>query len=229
MRRSAVLIGVAAGAVLLALIAIITVIANGPEGTGGAESTVASEEAASHSARMSPIGTPPSDAPTPSVPECSHVGDTAATGDEVLVYFTCEQPPADSRPVARHYSGNDAVESRLRFALEQLLIGPTAVEKTSGFSSPFGGASADLLFDVDVTDEGLAVIDFSEKLLTVNPNLNTSTVRFMVFRSLESTAFQFDEVAAIELRIEGSCERFARYFETTCEPWTRGLVGLSRG
>ena len=43
----------------------------------------------------------------------------------------------------------------------------------------------------------------------------------MVFAMLGATIFQFDEVIAIEYRIEGSCAEFARHFETTCVPGLR--------
>jgi spore germination protein GerM len=144
-----------------------------------------------------------------------------------MVFFACEPPPADPRPVFRIDPGVDSTEARLHFVLEQLLAGPTPDELDLGYSSVFPSGSEELLIGVRVGEGGLATIDFTDALQA--GALNSSHNRFLVFGTIGATMFQFDEVQAIEFRIEGSCARFARYFETVCEPWLRDSTDFSQG
>ena len=170
-------------------------------------------------------------APDPSMEStlaCTDQGDPVPTSDQVMVFFTCEPPPAEPRPVFRIDPGVDSVEGRVHFAIEQLLVGPTPEESELGYSSVFPPGSEELLIGVEVGEDGQATLDFSDALRTVGP-LNSSHNRFLLFGTIGATIFQFDEVQAVEFRIEGSCERFARHFETTCEPWLRGSTDFSQG
>ena len=145
-----------------------------------------------------------------------------------MVFFTCEPPPADPRPVFRIDPGVDSIEARLHFAIEQLLAGPTPDERDLVYSSVFPSGSEEVLIGVDVGEDGLATIDFADALEAVG-SLNASHNRFLFFGTVGHTAFQFDEVEAIEFRIEGSCDRFASYFETACRPWRRDSTDFSQG
>jgi len=171
-----------------------------------------------------PTGAPSSE----SALACADQGDPVPSSDQVMVFFTCEPPPADPRPVFRIDPGVDSIEARLHFAIEQLLAGPTPDERDLGYSSVFPPGSEELLIGVYVGDYGLATLDFADALRTVGP-LNSSHNRFLLFGTIGETTFQFDEVQAVEFRIEGSCDQFARYFETVCEPWRRGSTDFSQG
>jgi hypothetical protein len=143
---------------------------------------------------------------------CWDAADPVPSADEVLVYFTCEPPPADARPVVRRLGVGDVVAARLQFALEELLAGPTPDERELGYSSAFPADSQQLLMGVAV-EGGIATIDFADRLTRVGP-LNASHARFMLFAMLRPTVLQFDVLDAAELRIDRSCVTFARYFET---------------
>jgi hypothetical protein len=169
---------------------------------------------------------PARDPSTASALACTDQGNPVPTSDQVMVFFTCEPPPADPRPVFRIDPGVASTEAQLHFVLEQLLAGPTPEERDLGYSSVFPAGSEELLIGVDLRDDGLAVINFGDELRQVN-NLNTSNQRFIVFGTLGASVFQFEAVAAIEFQIEASCEQFARHFETTCEPWLRGSTDFS--
>ena len=171
---------------------------------------------------------PAPNASTRSALACADQGDPVPSSDQVMVFFTCEPPPADPRPVFRIDPGVDSVEARVHFALEQLLAGPTPEEGELGYASVFPPGSEELLIGVEVDDDGLAALDFADALQTVGA-LNSSHNRFLLFGTLGETTFQFDEVQAIVFRIEGSCEQFASYFETTCEPLLRGSTDFSQG
>ncbi len=158
---------------------------------------------------------------------CTDQGDPVPSSDQVMVFFACEPPPADPRPVFRIDPGVDAIEARLHFVLEQLLSGPTPEEQDLGYSSVFPSGSEELLIGVSVGEDGLATLDFADAIQAVGP-LNSSHNRFLLFGTIGETIFQFDEVRAIVFRIEGSCDRFARYFETMCRPWSRDLTDFSQ-
>lgn len=162
----------------------------------------------------------PTPVPSEDVARCDDVEPPPGADDErVFVYLMCEPPPADPRPVVREAPGVAQGADSVRFALQQLLAGPTQAEREAGISTVFPAGSEALLIGVELHD-GLAVIDFADALRDAGP-LNASTPRFMVFATLGATIFQFEEIDAIEYRIEGSCLEFARHFETTCQPWLR--------
>lgn len=215
--RTPVLIGVA-GAIILVLAAVIVVSSIGPLGSSPvAESTpIRSDEptapAPSEAGSDPPRSQPANEDELP----CADWTAPAEDPDAVLVYFTCEPAPAEPRPVARETGGIGSADGRLRFAIEQLLAGPSAPETRSGFSSVFPSDSEHLLLDVEVLPDGTAIIDLDDDLLRIGP-LNASAMRFLVFGSLGATAFQFDQVWMIEFRIQGSCETFASYFESSCD------------
>lgn len=136
-------------------------------------------------------------------------------GDELLVYFSCEQPPAPPRPLVRDGGGSTAPADQLRRAMELLLGGPTADELERGYSSVFGGDAEELLAEVEWQPDGLAIIDFSAELQSRGA-LNSSHNMALLFGALDRTVFQFDAVTAVEYRLEGSCEAFAEYFQGSC-------------
>jgi hypothetical protein len=171
---------------------------------------------------------PAPDPSTESALPCADQGDPVPSSDQVMVFFTCEPPPADPRPVFRIDPGVDSIEARLHFAIEQLLAGPTPEERDLGYSSVFASGSEELLVGVDVGEDGLAIVDFADAIQAVGP-LNSSHNRFLFFGTIGETIFQFDEVQAIEFRIGDSCDQFARYFETVCEPWRRSSTDFSQG
>ena len=163
---------------------------------------------------------PAQDQSTASSLACADQGDPVPSSDQVMVFFTCEGPPADPRPVFRIDPGVSSVGAQLHFALEQLLAGPTPEERDLGYSSVLPSGSEGLLIGVDVNEDGLAMVDFTNALQRLGP-LNSSHSRFLFFGTVGETIFQFRDVQAVEFRIEGSCDQFARYFETFCEPWLR--------
>lgn len=175
----------------------------------------------------------PSSAPTPRPPDpadsahaatptlgpslgCSEHDVPVAGVDEVLVFFMCEPPPDEPRPVVRAAVWTTAADA-LHGALAALFSGPTEAERREGLRGPLPLGAADVIADVEVQPDGLAILDFRATLITAGVALNSSHNRFVLFRTVEKTTFQFEAVSAVEYRLEGSCLDFARYFETTCD------------
>lgn len=97
----------------------------------------------------------------------------------VFVYFFCERTVfAEGHPRAEHLFALPRriprTETVLRAALEELVKGTTVEEHRGGFQSFFFGAdTADLLVAATVTDDGVAIVDFSKRFADIG-NVSTA-------------------------------------------------------
>lgn len=199
-------------AFILLAIAIIVAI-GGPGAFDASPSPAAAAATTSPSQTLTTRPTvSPSAEPDAELP-CASLPAPLAGPDELLVYFDCGGPPHPPRPVVRGVGDLTAVDDRLRLALGALLDGPSAEERALGYSGFLPDGSGDAIKGVE-TNDATAVIDFSTAL-TVGA-LNSSHNRFIVFETLGATIRQFNEIDAVEFRIDGSCDAFASYFESTC-------------
>lgn len=103
----------------------------------------------------------------------------------------------------------------LRAALEQLLAGPTAQDRSAGLTSMFSEATAGMLGDVTIGTDGTAVVDFAD-LRPVLPDASTSTGSDILLGQLDATVFQFPTVTAVDYRINGSCQAFWEWLQRSC-------------
>lgn len=129
---------------------------------------------------------------------------------EVTVYFHRTE---ELVPVTRTVPATTGV---LRASLEQLLAGPTEVERTSGVSSWFSEATTGMLNDVTLDADGTAVVDLGD-LRSVIPNASTSTGSTLLLEQLNATVFQFSTVERVGYRLEGSCDAFFEWLQRGCE------------
>jgi spore germination protein GerM len=136
----------------------------------------------------------------------------------VYAFFTCADddatPPWETHPVPRPTQAADLV-SRLEAALVGLLAGPTEAEQAAGYTSLFSERTAGALNGVSLGLDGTAVADLGD----IRPFMGTaSTSAGMQFflSQLNATVFQFEEVAAVEYRINGSCQAFWEWLQSTC-------------
>ena len=138
---------------------------------------------------------------------------------EVRVWYTCaeriaggeSEGPAFVRVVRRV----PQTRGVLRATLEQLLRGPTRDEELAGLSSLFGTEpgdlqedTTDLLRGVTVAD-GTAVVDLAR---TVG-NASTSAGSVSFLGELNRTVLGVPTVAAVEYRLQGSCEAFGEWLQ----------------
>lgn len=172
----------------------------------------------------------PSTAPEASEPALSHCEDVAAPaggGDVVLVFFPCSvQPDADMPSTARSVEVDLPPVERLRRALVALLDGPTDLERDAGMVGVVPEGSSALHGTVDLASDGLATIDFLPTLSDVT-NLSTSAAGGAFLRALRATTLQFDEVTAVEFRLDGSCEAFFEFFQSTCQHFAEPVAEVS--
>jgi hypothetical protein len=124
----------------------------------------------------------------------------------VLVHFTRDEEPV---PVERRIPETRQV---LRATLEAQLRGPTADERATGLTSFFSEATAGLLNQVTLDEQGRAIIDFRD-LRPVIPNASSSAGSQILLGELDATVFQFPNVQSVEYRIDGSCEVFWEWLQ----------------
>jgi hypothetical protein len=108
----------------------------------------------------------------------------------------------------------------LRYAVEQLLAGPTAPEREAGLSSFFSSETAGMLNEARV-EGGTAYIDFRD-FSRVIPNASTSAGSAELLDQIAGTVFQFDAVREAALSFEGSCDAFWNWLQRGCERLPRG-------
>jgi hypothetical protein len=99
-------------------------------------------------------------------------------------------PCTDVRSVSRTTSAT----TPLRGALEALLLGPTAAEEDDGLDGWFSDATAGLLLDVRIDEEGRALVSFAPSLPEVIPNASSSCGSTSLLAMLDATISQFPDV-----------------------------------
>lgn len=121
----------------------------------------------------------------------------------VTVYLACGIGDADGNPDLRPVKRLVYDDGQpLRAALNQLLLGTVEQERDAGFRSAFTEFTAAALQGVVVRD-GIATLSFSNAIDLQN-NISTDGVSRIAWPQLTKTVFEFPEVRAIELRVDGA-------------------------
>lgn len=179
---------------------------------GAAAMLTAVTVAASACAQQDPVEPPavptPSETPTPTPSPTTPSPTTEPTpsGATVQVFFSDLQrdPCRDVRAVPRTTSA----ASTLRGALEALLAGPTATEQADGLGGWFSAATAGLLLDVRIDEEGRALVSFASRLQEVIPNASSSCGSISLLAMLDATVAQFPDVRVGVYSLEGDRTAF---------------------
>ncbi|RHW35972.1 hypothetical protein D1B31_17950 [Neobacillus notoginsengisoli] len=140
------------------------------------------------------------------------------SASSILVYFECqgfEEPSPPSKAVLREVKSGEKVESRIEYAVKQLIRGPSKEEIKEGFISIFNEETADSLHSIELQDSGHLIVDFVD-FSKIIPNGSTSASSFAMMETLNKTVSQFAEVETIEYRFDGSCSGFFGWIERIC-------------
>ena len=196
-----------------------------PASTHGALvlSTVSMESGHTFEATVLRVAFAPSLVPVPTTACPDYAIDRPAppSGEMVVTVFYSCGVGAVPVPTYRVYPTTTAV---LRTALDQLLAGPTAAERSAGLTSWFSSATATYLVRVTLAS-GVATVDFTD-LRPVIPNASTSAGAHMLLAQLDATVFQYPTVHSVLYRINGSCEAFGDWLQlSACVPRTRSTTG----
>jgi hypothetical protein len=139
----------------------------------------------------------------------------APSPQDVLVYFSTGDPDV-CEAVAPHERTVAADVDPIGAAFDELVGGPTAEESAEGASSFFSEETRNTVRSV-VIDDGLLVVDFDDFRAALTPaGANTSCGSGSLLAELSSTAFQFAAVDVVRYELEGSCDEFGEWLQTSC-------------
>lgn len=166
-----------------------------------------------------PVATTPAVAiPTATSPkpvfDCDRV---APRSDEttiiVRLFYACG-PAKEPNGGTWVYREIDAEGGILTLTMQELVAGPDATERRDGFRSLFSAATTDAVISV-TSDDAAVTVDLRDLGPLPSLGLGADGVSFLA--DLNNTIFQYQDIARVEYRIEGSCDRFWAYFkETEC-------------
>lgn len=166
-------------------------------------------------------------------------GATTTTTVEVAVPAICvEEPPEDAEgtTVLRVYfpcGGTDlaiggtyvyrvvpATDLVLTTTISEMTKGLDRDEAGLGFRTPFPAAAEGSFPGLSIVD-GTALIEFSSDSI-FPPGVDTAEGAQIFLSTLNANVFQFSSIAAVEYRLNGSCDAFwQRLGAEECDPITR--------
>ena len=145
------------------------------------------------------------DAPDPPRADDSAADTTITAGPDTASPAPAQPAATASQPAAA-----------LRTALEDMLQGPTAAERSAGAESWFSPATAGALRSVDVDSTGHATIDFRD-LRPLIPNASSSAGSALLLDELNATVFAVPAIRSAEYRMEASCDAFWEWLQYGCQ------------
>jgi hypothetical protein len=107
----------------------------------------------------------------------------------------------------------------LLVALQLLVAGPSEAEIAAGGGSFFSDATEDAIRSA-LLIEDLLVVDFRDVRAEL-ANASTSCGSEALLAQLNTTVFQFPEVAEVRYEIDGSCDLFSNWLQRECAHYTR--------
>jgi hypothetical protein len=151
--------------------------------------------------RWDPEPTPPPD-PDPTA------------GPNVKVFFSTGDG-SDCGEVTGFFRDSTGVVAPIRFALDQLVAGPTPAEKSQGASSWFSSATAGSIRSINLRSDGLLIVDFDDIRSTI-PGASSSCGSQALLTNLTATVFRFASVERVRFEINGYCDLFYNWLQRDC-------------
>ena len=136
------------------------------------------------------------------------------TPPPILKVFFSTGDGSDCSKVTGFERHAEGVKAPIRYVLDQLVAGPDSSEIAAGASSHFSAATADAIRSIKL-DDGLLVVDFID-IRNLIPNASTSCGSVQLLSELSGTVFRFPEVERVRYQINGSCETFFEWLQSSC-------------
>lgn len=108
--------------------------------------------------------------------------------------------------------------------LGDLLAGVTPEEEAEGYFSYFSDPSA--LQSLSLSADGAVVIDFNNRIENQIGHVHTGYATHMLLQQLFRTMFQFQEVSAVTITLNGSCDAFGNLIGGPCQDVSSDLWEL---
>ncbi len=116
------------------------------------------------------------------------------------------------------------LEELLRRRMYDLLDGVTLEEKQQGFYSYFSNGAALQWLSID--SDGAVAVDFNDLMESQVSHLSPGYATHMMLQQIFRTLFQFRDVSAVQLTLNGSCEAFGDMIGGPCQDIDRELWEL---
>ena len=121
----------------------------------------------------------------------------------------------DCSEVTGFLRGADGVRAPIGFTLDELVKGPTEIERHMGASSFFSENTSDSIRSISLKSDGLLIVDFKDIRSTIS-GASSSCGSGALLSSLNSTVFQFPVVDRVRYQINGSCDTFFEWLQRSC-------------
>ena len=149
----------------------------------------------------------PTVAPTTVPPtSCDRQQPAADRGQMVLrIFMPCGDPdlPSNSTYVFRTVDESTAL---LTNTMEQLVAGPTADERSDGFTSFWSADTRNAINSVQLA-EGAVLVNFGTPITGLT-GIDEEPARSFFLADIYTSLFQYERVKSVELRLGSDCEAF---------------------
>lgn len=135
-------------------------------------------------------------------------------GPNVKVFFSTGDG-TDCGEVTGYFRDSTGVIAPIRYALDELVAGPTAAEEAQGASSWFSSATAGSIRSINLRSDGLLIVDFADIRSTI-PGASSSCGSEALLANLTATVFRFDAVKRVRFEILGHCDLFYNWLQRDC-------------
>lgn len=135
-------------------------------------------------------------------------------GPTVKVFFSTGDG-SDCGEVTGFFRDSTGVVAPIRYALDELVAGPTPAEEAQGASSWFSSATAGSIRSINLRSDGLLIVDFRDIRSTI-PGASTSCGSEALLANLTATVFRFPAVERVRFEILGHCDLFYNWLQRDC-------------
>ncbi len=132
----------------------------------------------------------------------------------VKVFFSSGDG-TDCEEVTGYFRDSGGVIAPIRFALDELVAGPTPAEEAQGAFSWFSSDTAGSIRSINLTSDGLLIVDFDDIRATI-PGASSSCGGASLLANLTATVFRFPVVERVRFEIKGHCDVFYNWLQRDC-------------
>lgn len=122
---------------------------------------------------------------------------------------------SDCGEVTAFFRDATGVIAPIRYALDQLVAGPTPAEEAQGAYSWFSSATAGSIRSINLRSDGLLIVDFRDVRSSI-PGASASCGSEELLTNLTATVFRFAPVERVRFEINGYCDLFYNWLQRDC-------------
>ena len=164
---------------------------------------------------------PPISATTVAPTSCDRPQPSVERGQMLVrVFMSCGNPERPSN-ATYVYRSVDESTALLTNTMEQLVAGPTAEERSDGFTSFWSSNTANAVNSVQLAG-GAALVNFGSPVTSLS-GIDQEPARSFFLADIYTSLFQYERVTSVELRLGSDCAAFFELLgQTGCTVVDRG-------